>query len=394
MSSSGEISLAAPPNTFTLASEILASMAALSGVATDYNEGSQIRTFAEATGAVGEQQSVWSQALAYQAMVYGALQLFNITPNVAIAASGMVTFQTSASGSPPPASQNVPIPAGTLVQTNGGTQFVTSAAATLLSGTGAINVPVIAVVSGSAGNVPATAIANIVTGLIYPLFVTNANRTTGGTDAESASAALARFAAAVGAIGLSSPVAIADAAIGVTVGNESVIFSTLYEPWIAAGSGAGSGQAGWQLYIDNGSGTASSGLIAAVNSKLTGGTVSGASNASGATGYRDAGVPYNIFAVTPTVANVGVSGIAVPGATIANLNQTVENAVNAYFTLPFGTAAQQAAIAAEVANSVFGQLSSLTVSLYTSGGPLTSVTTSPSGRVTLGTLAVSIVSGS
>ena len=393
MSSSG-ISIAAPPSTATAASQILASMAALNGTPTDYNAGSQIRTMSESIGSVIEQQGIWSEAIAYQSLIYGALYLFGITPNLATAASGTVTFQTSVSGVMPNASQNVPIPAGTIVQTNGGTQFQTTTAVVLIAGTTSINAPVQALLAGSAGNVPIGAITNIVTGLIYPLFVTNAAATSGGADAESSSAALARFAAAVSAIGLASPTAIANAAIGVASGAETVAFSTCYEPWIAAGSGAGSGTAGWSLYVDNGSGTASSGLIDAVNTKITGGTVSGASNDFGALGYRDAGVPYNIYAVTPTVAVVGVSGVYASNVNQSAVQAAIQAAVSGYFTLPFGASAELGFLSAAVSNSVAGQLSSLEVALMASGSPtpLQTLATSPSGRVVLGELDLSLAS--
>lgn len=386
------ITVAAPPNTADAASQALALMAALSGVLTDYNQGSQIRTIAESFGSVIEQSAVQTQALAYQALVYSAMSLFGIVPNGAIAATGVVTFSTSTGGSPPPASQNVTIPAGTLVQTGGGIQFQTTTTAVLGAGSSSIDVAVQAVIPGSAGNVPIAAINTIISGLTYPLFVKNAAATANGTDAETAAQSLARFTAAVTAIGLSSPVAIANAAVGVTYGAETVRWATLFEPWIAAGSGVGSGVAGWELYIDNGSGVASSGLINAVDVKLSGGVVSGAANASGEIGYRDAGVPYNIYSVTPTYAVVGVTGVVAPNISLSLVSGAIDTAIKGYFQLPFGTTAEQAQIAAAVANSALGALDALTVSLFVSGSgtPTSGVTTSPSGRVLLGQLTQSL----
>lgn len=393
------ITVPSPPSTAAAAAQALATMAALSGILTDYNQGSNIRTIAEAFGANIEEQGIWAQALAFQALTYSAMSLFGVTPGVPVAASGIVTFSTSqVSGSAPPATQDVPIPAGTLVQTNGGVQFATTAAGFLGSGLGFTTVPVAAVVPGAAGNVGVNAVIQIITGLQYPLFVSNANPTTGGADAPSVSDSLAAFTAAVDAIGLSTPVAIANAAIGVSFGSEVVKFSTLYEPWIAAGSGAGSGQALWQLFIDNGAGAASSGLVAAVDAKMRGGTTtSGASNASGATGYRDAGVPYQILPVTGTGATVAISGSLIAGVNSAIVGPLVQaaiqTAVSGYFTLPFGTPAQQANIAAAVANAALGNLSALTVSLYYTsavGTPVSAVTTSPSGRVVLSSMSVTV----
>ena len=377
-----EPTVAAPPSTQTVASQLLASMAALSGVLTDYNSGSQIRTTAESLGSVVEQQSIWTQALAFQALAYGAMTVLGISPYPAFPSVGQVTFAT-AGGSPyPTATQNVNIPAGTLVQTTGGVQFTTTANAVLASGATSVVVPATAVVGGIAGNVAGGTITQIVTGLLYPLFVTNAAAFTGGTNAEQLTATLARFSATVAAIGLSSPVAIANAAIGVTdvATSEQVLFSTLYEPFTTAGSGAGSGVAGWTLYIDNGTGAASSGLIANVITKLNGNA------ASGLVGYRDAGVPYVVSGVTPTYAVVNVSGTASSLTTDTALQTLINQAVSGYFTLPFGSSAQQAILAQTVGNAVLGLTTSLSVSLYASGSStaLSALTPAATGRVVLG----------
>jgi hypothetical protein len=180
-----------------------------------------------------------------------------------------------------------------------------------------------------------------------------------------------------------------------TATGETVLYSTLFEPWIAAGSGAGSGTAGWDLYIDNGMGTASSGLIAAVNQTL-GVTISGATlPVSGMVGFRDAGVPYNIYAVTPTYALVYVSGTVSNSAYIPSVSGAIATAVSGYFSLPFGTAAEQSQIAAAVGNAGLGILTSLNVVLNASGSSMsvTGVVPSPTGRVLLGGLSISLVSG-
>lgn len=746
------ITVAAPPSTDEVVAQMLSMMAALTGVITDYNQGSQIRTMATSVGSVTEQQGIWAQAQAYQALIYSALSLFGIQPGVAVPASGVVTFSTSVSGSVP-ASQTVTIPAGTIVQTAGGVQFQTTSLVTLVSGATSINANIAAAVSGTAGNVGAGTVNTIISGLLYPLFVNNASAISGGSNAISAAQSFALFAAMVAAIGLSSPVAIANSAVGTAYGSEVVMFSTCFdketevltdigwyyfkdapehakfatlntenhrleyqeslarqsyvfcgdlikvenkfidlavtpdhrlyirsregvnwrfitaselkpshiikrdafwdsedeefyivgaqkipmdiwleflgyfisegsatishqkkknthrvkdakyrwkkgikptlditrytvtiaqhkksgvkkldeflrkmpykahktnsgfvicsrelteelrvlgksnqkyiphyaknvsrrqlsillealifgdgydgrerddthhteviyhtsskkladdvqeiafkvgypstikvenrigrpviikgrgitgktnhlayivrlhqssneiqvtnkperipyddnvfcvtvpnhtvyvrrngkccwagqctEPWIIAGSGAGSGTAGWNLYIDNGTGTASTNLINTVITKLNGGSVSGAANAGGITGYRDAGVPYNVYAVTPTSAYVAVSASVASGASASLVSGAIASAVSGYFTLPFGATAAQAQIAASVANAVAGQITALTVTLSTSvtGVSVTGVTTSISGRVVLGSLTQTV----
>lgn len=382
--------VAAPPNTQDVTSELLSMMAALSGVLTDYNRGSQIRTLSESIGAVAEQQSIWTSSIAFQALMYSAMSVLGVTPYPAFPSVGTVTFATAPT-TPFNISQNVAISSGTVVQTIGGVQFVTTSSATLVSGTSSVSVAVQAVIGGSAGNVPPAAITQIVTGIMYPLYVTNAAAMTGGTPAEQLSQTLARASAAIAAIGLSSPVALANAAIGVvnTGTNEIVRYSTCYEPWIAAGSGAGSGTAGFTIIIDNGLGTASSGLISNVVYTLYG------NPASGQVGYRPAGVPNNVIAVSGTSAVVGVTGTIGALTTTGTVSGLIAAAVSGYFSLAFGASAEQAVLAQSVGNSVLGLMTSLTVSLYASGGgsAVSSLSVASSGRIKLGALSMTLTTG-
>ena len=367
MSGSLSPTVASTPTATQVATDIMANMAALSGVLTDYNVGSQIRTLAESIGAVTEADGISQQALVLQALAYSALSLFNITPAGATSASGVVTFATAfPSGSAPVATQSVPIPSGTLMQTAGGVVFQTVTNVTLPSGAQAISVGILAVQGGAAGNVPAEAITGFpLSSVGYPVYVQNAAPTAGGADAESPSSALARFTATVDALGLSSPFAVANAAVGVTASGETVRFAACYEPWIVAGTGAGSGTAGFILYIDDGAGAASSGLIDAVSGWITGDVLTQQS------GYRPAGVPFQVLAVNPVYAAVSVSGTLVPGlidpTTVAN---TATSGIIGYFSsLGFQVAAQQASIAAEAANAGLGFFETLTVTLTYSGSP-------------------------
>lgn len=395
------ITVAAPGDTTNFAAQVLGMMAALSGVATDYNVGSQIRTQAESFGAVVEQQSIWSQALVFQALVYSAMSLFGIFPNTAIPASGLVQFVTA---QPPgvgaPASQNVSIPAGTLVSTAGGIQFETVSSVLLTTGSSGVSVAIAATPGGAQGNVAASGISQIISALTYPLFVINPMPTSGGQDAETPAQTQARFAALRASIGLASPAAIANAAIGVTASgtSETVQYSTLYEPWIAAGAGAGSGIAGWKLYIDNGTGAASSGLVAAVNTALNVGTASGATNntSNANVGFRDAGVPYSILAVVPTYANVTIVGTVNSLVAPSVVQSAFNTAVSGYFTLPFGATAETARLSAAVANAAPGLLDALSVSLTASGSstPVSGIGTIPFGRVILNNLAITLTQGS
>ena len=398
MSGSLTPTVAAPPSTTQTATNLLALMTALNGQATDFEQGSQIRTFSESTGLVVEQQGITNVALAMQALAYGAMSLFGVQQSQPSAATGTVTFATSIPVSAAPNTpQAVPIPIGTLMQTAGGVQFATVVATVLASGTPSISVGVVATTAGAAGNVGSGAIVGApLTPLGYPLYVTNAAPTGGGANAGTQSAALAQFTAAVARLGLASPVAVANASIGVvaTGTGEVVVKAASYEPWIAAGSGAGSGTAGFTLYVDNGTGGASASLLAAVQAWITG---NAATNQSG---YRPAGVPFVVSGVTPVYANVGVTGVLQPGllatgSVVTSLTSGIASYFSALNISP--AAAYQPQVAAQAADAGLGAFSSLIVNLYYNSAPSTPVAVVSGGvgtRVILYALSVNMTVGS
>ena len=363
---SSTITIPSPPNTTTVAANILSYMAAQSGVVTDYNIGSQIRTNSEAIGSVEELQGISAQAQAFQAMVYSAYSAFGIYPLTAQPATGTITFLTGTGSNPPPASQAVLIPAGTIVATIGGTQFNTTQAVTLLQNSTSISAPIVAVAGGTSGNTSANTITQIVTGLPYALFCTNYAATTGGQNAESASQTLARFTAAVAAIGLGTPVAIANSAIGVTVSGtgETVKYSSVYEPWITQVQNNQTVVPGFDLFIDNGSGSASNTLLSLVTAKLNG--VVGSLDALG---NRPAGVPYVVSGVTPLYSSVVVSGTIIDGSSSTVLTNSAVSAINTYYaSVGFASTISQSQLTAAVANSVSPSISSLSVVLINASG--------------------------
>jgi uncharacterized phage protein gp47/JayE len=353
---SDTLTIASPPSTSDAATSLLAIMGGQSGVITDYNQGSQIRTLSEAAGSVVEMQGILVQAALFQAIVYSGFAAFGIIPLGAIQSTGSVTFATGTGMAPPPASQTITIPSGTLVQTTAGVQFSTTAQVVVASGTTSINAPVQAVLSGSNGNVSASTINQIISGLTYPLYVYNTLPTAGGSNAESPAQTMARFNATVLAIGRASPISIANACIGVSYGAESVEYATVYEPWITNPT-----VIGFTVYIDNGSGAASSNLITAVTAVLDGNL------ATGDEGQRPAGVPFSVAAVTPVVAKVIVTATLLNSSMAATLAAAVISSVDAYFaTLNFADTAEQVQIAAAVANALAGYITSLAVVLENS----------------------------
>lgn len=369
--------VAVPSTTAEIAAQLLAYMSGQTGVVTDSNPGSQIRTLAESWGNVVEIQSISAMALALQAMIAGCWAAFGVIPLVAIQSQGIVTFSTGLS-SPPPATQNVTIFSGTVVQTTNGIQFSTTETVTLLQGTTSINATAQAIIAGSNGNVSSGTILSLVSGLVYPIYVNNAANFVGGTDAESIGQTMSRFTALVQSLGLSSPVAIANACIGVQVplSSETVLYATLYEPWIT--QSVGMQQAGWTVFIDNGAGTASTALIQAVTTKLDG-AFSAISPTSAVSGFRDAGVPYSVMAVTPVNYSVVVTGVLYNSTLDSSQEAAVQVAVQAYQTsLQFGSTIQQAQLTAAVGAVLEGIASAYTVTLFNSSDTPATVISVPS----------------
>lgn len=387
---SDTITVAAPPTTEDVAADLLAWIGAQNEVLTDVNIGSQIRTMSEAIGSVVDMESVTVQALAFQAMVYAAFAAFNVFPLGAIPSIVPLDFVTGTGASPPPVPLPVAIPAGTIVQTVGGTQFTTISSVVIpISGTSASTTGQ-AVIAGAAGNVPIGSITQILSSIPYTLQVMNPAPAVGGTDAETPAQTLARFTAVVGAIGLGTPVGIANACIGVTVSGTSEIvrYATTYEPWIAqmiAGVAFGTWQAGFQEYVDDGSGSPSGALLTAVANFLNGNL------ATGAEGNRPAGVPYQVLAVNPVIANVTVSGTVIQPGTAPAVTAAVVAALAQYFTLPFNTAAEINQLIPAIANATQGATNVLSILMTDSNGNPQSVipATGPGQRIIAGVTLVS-----
>jgi hypothetical protein len=343
---------------------------------------------AEAFGSVLDFEGVATTAQAVKALAYGSASAYGIAAYPAQQATGSVTFATSFTSSPPAASQDIDIPSGTIVATAGGAQYQTTIDTTIsVGGTGA-TASISALIGGAAGNAPADSVTQILSNIGYPLYVNNAAPITNGASAEAPSVTLARLAAAQAKLGLCSPTAVANACVGVRGSGGTVCqFASCWEPWITAGSGSGSGTAGFTVFIDDGSGGAQPDLISACAAYLLG---SAATNTSG---YRPAGVPYTVSGVTPIYANVGVTGTLLPSASPSQVAVAVQTQVQNYFAaLQITNTAAQSQIAAAAADAGLGYFSSLTVSLtYASGGSsVPSITCGPPNRVILSTLTVSV----
>lgn len=379
------ITTAAPADTATTAAGLLAYQSQQTGTSTDVNIGSQIRTLAESIGAIAEQQGVIAQALALQAMVYGACAAFGVTPLSPQGAVGTVTFMTGQTAlTSSPAQQAVTIQAGFVVQTDGAVQFSTTTTTTLALGATGVDVPVQAVQTGPTGNVQAGLITTLVSNASYPLYVTNSSRTASGANAETSSQTLSRLLATIAGLRLGTPIAIASFCIGISAGAETVRYATVNEPWI--GQAPGAQKAGFEVYLDNGSGMASAALIAAVKAKLDGAL------ATQQSGCRAAGVPYAIYSATTVPWSVSITATLTDTTQEGTLTAQLSTAINAYQAgLLFGQPAEASQLTAAIAGALAGYLTSLQVLLLDqSGNAVQDVTPSGVQRALLGNIETAL----
>lgn len=107
---------------------------------------------------------------------------FGLIRIIGIAAAGQVTFTGT---------NNTAIPKGTIVQTSSGLQYLTSATATITSGSVIVNI--IASAIGSSYNVPTNVITTLPVQINGITSVTNSIAITNGVDTETDAAFLARF---------------------------------------------------------------------------------------------------------------------------------------------------------------------------------------------------------
>lgn len=150
-----------------------------------------------------------------------------------------------------------------------------------------------------------------------------------------------------------------------------------YEPWIdEVEMGDPTPTAGFQVWIDNGAGTASAGLVSTVSSYLSSGLPAG---------FRPAGVPYSVNAVIPVLSSVVVVATSINPGLVPSITTGISQAITTYFnSLGFGDTAQITQLIAGIANVTFGQLSSLSVTLLNSiDQSVQNVTAGPTNRIIL-----------
>ncbi len=346
----------------------------------DLTVGSTLRAVLEASASIG----LWMQWLILQVLqttraatsvgsdLDSWMADFSLVRLPASASVGSVLFSRFTT------TQAALVPVGTLVRTADGTQsFVVSAVPTnpawsaaqngyvIAAGVASVSVPVVAVVAGAAGNVQAGVVTLLGSAIPGVDTVTNAAPFQGGLDAESDPAFRARFQAYINSRSLATPSAVGYAIASVQQGLDYTIQENV--------SPAGLSTMGnFVVTVDDGSGSPSTTLLAAVTGAID--------------AVRPVGTTYAVQPPGVLTANISLGITAAANSQLAVLVGTVGAAITSYVdalklgqSLPLSRIVQLAYDADPGVSNVSG---------VTINGGTSDLLASPAQLVKAGTVAV------
>ncbi len=346
----------------------------------DLTVGSTLRAVLEASASIG----LWMQWLILQVLqttraatsvgsdLDSWMADFSLVRLPASASVGSVLFSRFTP------TQAALVPVGTLVRTADGTQsFVVSAVPTnpawsaaqngyvIAAGVASVSVPVVAVVAGAAGNVQAGVVTLLGSAIPGVDTVTNAAPFQGGLDAESDPAFRARFQAYINSRSLATPSAVGYAIASVQQGLDYTIQENV--------SPAGLSTMGnFVVTVDDGSGSPSTTLLAAVTGAID--------------AVRPVGTTYAVQPPGVLTANISLGITAAANSQLAVLVGTVGAAITSYVdalklgqSLPLSRIVQLAYDADPGVSNVSG---------VTINGGTSDLLASPAQLVKAGTVAV------
>lgn len=315
----------APRDFNTIVAEMTSQVVATNPGLTDFTTGSVIRSFIETVAKQIQRLETNTFEGILDGVSVGTYQNFNFTRLPATFASGLITFNATPQTSPQT------IPANTVVQVPNTNLTYTSNQNTILPAN-ATSVQVLCTsnVLGSAGNTPENTITQLVSAVPNITSITNNAPIINGDDQESDAARISRFQNYILSLSRGTIIALESAAQNVNLtdanGNilEKVSQALVVEPFLTD-SGKPIGQI--QIYVDNGSGTASSTLVNQVSNVIFGYVDS---NGFEHPGYLAAGVEAKVIAVTPFTVNVTCTLTLQPGANAGTVSTNAQTAMTTY----------------------------------------------------------------
>lgn len=347
----------------------------------DLTVGSTLRAILEATASI----ALWMQWLILQVLQMtraatssGAdldswMADFSLARLPASPASGTVTFSRFNSSAP------ALVPAGALVRTTDGSQtFAVTEDATAPGwnqtqngyvigiGVTALDVPVVAQVAGTCGNVQAATISVLASALSGVDSVLNAAAFQNGINAESDSAFRLRFQSFMSSLSRATPLAVGYAISTVQQGLNYTIQENQ--------GPSGAFQLGnFVIVVDDGSGYPSNTLLSLVQQAIN--------------AVRPIGSTFAVFAPTVTQVNVSLTIAIAAAADMALVTPRIISAIGAYVNaLPVGAPLPASRIA-QLAYTASPDISNVTAILL--NGQTSDIVVQTSGVIKIGTVVVS-----
>lgn len=287
---------------------------------TDFNVGAVMRCMLEAVAQEEEEIYFRLWQGIQKAIQESILSAFNFVPVQGTYASGLITF-----GRDNPATTDTVVPAGTIVAAASGNTYKTLADATIALGTYSIDVTVIATTYGSSYNIfsPNTPV-NITNPMYGVSWAKTASAISGGTDTESQSSLFYRFTQYIDSLSRGTIAAIQ---YGASLAALTDVAGNVTERVIRVKAYDFPSNLGYvDCFIDNGTGTASGGLVTKAQQIIDGYT-----NSDGILieGYKAAGVKVVVSSVSPVAIDMTLTLTA---DDFYGVKPYVESAVSYYFS--------------------------------------------------------------
>jgi len=308
----------------TITTEMISLIVSTNPGITDFTEGSVTRALVESFGKQIQRLETNVLEGITDSINVSTYQNFNFQRLPASFASGLIRFYTS------PVSFPQQIPAGTLVKiSNANLVYVVNQNTLIPANATFVDTLCTCQTLGSIGNTPANTITYLVSNnLSFITSVNNLNPIINGSDQEADAARATRFQNYLLSLSRGTTISLESAAQNVMIldnnGNilESVAQALVVEPFLTNPSQP---VGTINIYIDNGSGTASNAIVAQVINVIAGYVDSSGMEHAG---YLAAGVNFNVYAVIPFSVNVSCNLTLQPGA----ISSTVVTAVNTAIT--------------------------------------------------------------
>lgn len=339
--------------------EMLAVFWTESGIEPDAEPGSVIRSLFEAVGFQIEDASFRFDNGLATAIPLAVFDAFGFDPIGATPAQVTLRFTRASPGVSP-----LLIPAGFRAGRADGIEYETTANATIAAGASTTTAPAVARTDGAIGNTSANTI-------VYPrgsiptlASVTNPQPATGGQDEEPLDEQRRRFARYIAMVHRATRPAIAAAALTVTTdagerATEVVVRDNVHSSAIPPGV--------FEVWVDDGDGTASATLVAAIDALVH--------------DYRAAGAIHDTYAVTPYPITIHATLYGDPGTDAVN---AADAAARAYIAaLHVGEKVSRENLITALTNA-HADIAEVTLAL-----PGTDIVIGDTSRATLGSLTVS-----